>query len=1046
MNISIPFFSNMPYLADRYVAPHFSAVVNGSPIRFEGKLKPLTRAIEATVALNVKHLDLPFYLGYLPVPLPVRIDSGRLATSLELGYRVDEKSGPELRIAGTVELARAAVREPNGSPLAALNRAELKIKELALFSRRADVTALKLDGMELYLARDRQGTWNFQKLTAGSTRTTAAKPATQPAEKRPFDLKLASFSFKGGKVHLSDAAPKGGFRTELHDIDLSLEHFSLGTGPKAAFDLKLATARGETAALKGELSAAPLEASGNLALNGIPLKDYYPYLADTLTAPISGTLGVSSEFSYDDARGLVLTRSSLTAKELAAPFGKGEGFRLKEALISGIGVDLKLRKAVVERVDLKGGDFTLSSAKDGTVSAQGLLRPQKTAAAKGAATIQPPFSYRVEKVTGSDFGIKFTDRTKEEAPLFALNRLKFSLAGISGPKQGAIPFTLATGYAKKGRIQAAGNITPAPFKFKGNVELHALPLRDFDAYLPETTVFIADGTLDTKLALNLAKDATGFKGNFSGSAGVRSFYCLDTTLDEDLLKWESLQIDDVSGTLGPFTLAIRDVAQSNFYSRIIVEKDGTMNLQHLMGEEPQGGQAKRAQAPGAQPKGAAKAATAAATAPAAKAAPASATAPAAKTTPTGVAAQESPQQPHPIGIETVTMQGGTLDFTDRHLATPFDTTFYNLGGRVSGLSSQATRMADVDLRGNLENHSPLSITGVINPLRGDLYLDLKVTFNDIELSPFTPYSNTYLGYNVAKGKLFLDLSYRIDKKALSSQNKVFIDQFSLGSQVESAKATKLPVRLAIALLKDRKGEIHLDLPVTGKTDDPQFSVWKVVLQILKNLMVKAATSPLALLGSMFGGTEDFSAVFFTPGSDRLSKPEQEKLLKLAKALQDRPALNLEISGFVDRDRDAEGYRNEMLSKKMKGEKFRTLVKQGESKEGQTQEETEILVPEYSTYLKAVYLKEKFPKPRNAVGFLKDLPDAEMKKLIITHAAVGNNELQALARERAEAVKAFLLKEGKIPAERLFEKSADIYKPSSKEASSGSRVEFGANVK
>ena len=605
------------------------------------------------------------------------------------------------------------------------------------------------------------------------------------------------------------------------------------------------------------------------------------------------------------------------------------------------------------------------------------------------------------------------------------------MAGMSGPKQGPIPFTLATGFAKQGSIQAAGSLTPKPFKFKGNVELRAIPLADFDPYLPENlTVSIADGAFSTSLALSVEQSASGFKGDFSGSLGVRSFYCQESTEEQDLLKWESLQIDQINGTLGPFTLAVKDVALSNFYSRIIVEKDGTLNLQHLMAEP-----ASTATVPaGAQPATAAK--------------PAAARPPQLPNpAPAAVAsAPVAPPQPSPVSVDAVTLQGGTLDFTDMHMKTPFATTFFNLGGRVSGLSSQSNRFADVDLRGNLENHSPLSITGTINPLRGDLFLDLKIAFNDIELSPLTPYSDTYLGYNVDKGKLFLDLSYRIDKKALTSRNKVFIDQFSFGKSVESDKATRLPVRLAVALLKDRKGEIHLDLPVTGQTDDPKFDVWKVVLQVLKNLLVKAATSPFALLGSMFGGNEDFSAVYFSSGSDRLVEAEKDKLAKLARALHDRPALNLEISGFVDRDHDPEGYRNELLLKKMKAEKSRVLVKQGKSVAGQSPEELEILPQEYPLYLKAVYVKEKFPKPRNALGLLKDLPDAEMKKLILTQTVIGANELQTLARERAERVKSYLQQEGKLPAERLFEKNADIFKPNAKSGSGGSRVEFGANAK
>jgi hypothetical protein len=368
-----------------------------------------------------------------------------------------------------------------------------------------------------------------------------------------------------------------------------------------------------------------------------------------------------------------------------------------------------------------------------------------------------------------------------------------------------------------------------------------------------------------------------------------------------------------------------------------------------------------------------------------------------------------------------------------------------LGGRVSGLYSQANKAADIDIRGNLENHSPLSITGVINPLRGDLYLDVKVSFKDIELSPLTPYSNTYLGYNVDQGKLSLDLTYHVEKKTLSSQNKIFIDQFTLGRKVRSAKATKLPVRLAIALLKDRKGEINLALPVVGRTDDPKFSVWGALPQILKNLLVKAATAPFTLLSSMFGGTEDLRTVYFAAGSNQIIKTEQDKLLKLSRAMHDRPTLSLEISGFVESSRDSEGYRNEMLLKKMEMEKFQTLAKQRKLPEGATPEKTAIAPEEYPLYLKAVYEKEKFPKPRNVLGLHKELPDAEMKKLILSHTVAGDMELQTLARARSEAVKTFLQKNGSLPAERLFEKSSNIYRPNSLEGGNGSRVEFAVTV-
>ncbi len=505
-------------------------------------------------------------------------------------------------------------------------------------------------------------------------------------------------------------------------------------------------------------------------------------------------------------------------------------------------------------------------------------------------------------------------------------------------------------------------------------------------------------------------------GTFKGSAGVRGFHAIDSIAEEDLLTWESLQLDSIQGTLEPFSLALREIALNGVFSRIVIRKDGTLNLQNLVQKD--------VKKPVTQPSSAPAAAKPAEVPPA---------------TPP----QTVPAAGKQIRIDAVTIQDGTMAFTDNHLPRRFATTFYKLGGRVSGLSSEDSKFADVDLRGNLENNSPLQITGRINPLRDDLFVDLKVSFQDIDLSPVTPYTGTFLGYTVEKGKLNLDLKYKIEKKKLDSENKIFIDQFTFGEKVESEKATKLPVKLGLALLKDRKGEIHLDVPVTGRTDDPQFSVWQLVFQVLQNLLVKAVTSPFSLLSSMVGGGQDFSAIQFTPGLSAVSPLEEQKLAALSKALLDRPALKVELKGYVDRERDAEAYRGELLNRKLRNEKFLGLSKAGTIQAGEKIDSVQVLPEEYAAYLKAVYKKEKFPKPRNAIGLVKDLPPEEMKKLIIANTTVGEAELQALARERVVAVTNRLVGNGNVPAERVFQKNDNIFKAPEKDTQSKSRVELNA---
>ncbi|MDH3453572.1 MAG: DUF748 domain-containing protein, partial [Desulfuromonadales bacterium] len=403
--------------------------------------------------------------------------------------------------------------------------------------------------------------------------------------------------------------------------------------------------------------------------------------------------------------------------------------------------------------------------------------------------------------------------------------------------------------------------------------------------------------------------------------------------------------------------------------------------------------------------------------------------------------------PPAIGIGTVTLQGGYVDFTDRNLPRPFHADMRELGGRIEGLSSDPEARATVDLRGSLRNQSPLTISGAINPLAEKLFLDLKLSFNDIELSPLSPYSGTYVGYLIQKGKLNLALEYYLEEGQLKARNEVFLDQFTFGEAVASDKATSLPVKLAVALLKDRKGEIHLDIPVFGSLDDPQFSISGVVWTVIRNLLVKAATSPFALLGALVGaGDEDFSSVSFEYGSARLITAEKDKLQHMAQALSGRPSLEVEVSGFIDPDNDAEGYRREQLAMQIKRLKYLDLVKQEKLAEGVKEEDVTVAAEEYADYLWQVYSEADFPKPRSFIGMTKKLPEAEMEKLIYANTSVTEDQLAELARARALAVQGFLIGEGQLAKERVFLKEPDIKAAPAKETARRARVELGATVR
>jgi hypothetical protein len=309
----------------------------------------------------------------------------------------------------------------------------------------------------------------------------------------------------------------------------------------------------------------------------------------------------------------------------------------------------------------------------------------------------------------------------------------------------------------------------------------------------------------------------------------------------------------------------------------------------------------------------------------------------------------------------------------------------------------------------------------------------------MDLSPASPYSGKYVGYVIEKGKLSFDLKYLIDKKKLSSENKVFIDQFTFGEKVDSPDATSLPVKLAVALLKDRKGEIHLDIPVTGSLDDPKFSVFSIILQVIGNLITKAVTSPFALLGAAFGDGEGMQYVEFDPGLASIPADGIKKIDALGAALAEKPSLKLEIAGYVSPEADREGLKQYLLQRKVKAQKLNDLVKKGGS--APPVDEVVVAPDEYEKYLTLAYRAEPFPKPRNFIGMVKSLPVPEMEKLMLTHIEVGDEELRQLAARRANTVKDALLKSGKIEAERLFIVEPKGLTPEKKDKVADSRVEF-----
>jgi len=389
----------------------------------------------------------------------------------------------------------------------------------------------------------------------------------------------------------------------------------------------------------------------------------------------------------------------------------------------------------------------------------------------------------------------------------------------------------------------------------------------------------------------------------------------------------------------------------------------------------------------------------------------------------------------PLTINGIRLQDLSVNFTDRHVTPNFSTRLDLTEGSVKGMTSESFEGADLMIKGAVDQQAAIDISGRINPLLTNPLVDVTFGLYNLELSPLSPYSGAYIGNAIEKGKLNLGLSYQIAEKQLQAQNHILLDQFTLGHKIDSPDALNLPVGLAIALLKDRSGEINLDIPVSGRTDDPRFSVGKIIIQSLTNIMTKAATSPFALAGMLVGGGEELQYIEFAHGLASLSEESTKKLTAAEELLFQRPALNLEMTGYVD----------------VEEHELKTLkwTETGPKKEKDLIATTEVELSdeEYETYLGKLYEKKVLANP-DAEPEAKPLSDktltrAEMTAAILLQIQIPDAALGLLSRQRAQAVKEYILAQGRIDGRRLFILEAQTLSPKQTNGSfADARVELG----
>ncbi len=993
LNVGIPFISGFPAQVERYVQPELSAVINGAPLQLSGRTRPFGEDLATIIDIQLAPFDIAPYLAYLPYKPDFRIKSGQLATALELAFAQPTQGAPKLSLIGTATLTELTLTDSADGRLLTLPRLHAEVAEYDVFAGKLHLAEVRVAQPDLRLVRAASGAINWQAvIPPASAKRTAKAGDDTPAEagaSSSFELLLDRLSITDGRVAFVDAmAPAGTFSTTVSALTAELAGLNTAGGEPATLTLDAKTDAGETIHHEGTLVAAPFASSGKLTLDGAPLTHYAPYYANQLVdAKIgSGTLAARVPFGLD-AKGFRIDSGELDVAKfsLSLKGAKTPAVLIGTLKVSGVALDTAASQLRIGAIRSADGKLQLVRARNGEIDLAGIVPSAGAQESPPKSSSNTAFGVRIDQIGLSNWAVGVTDRGVSPAVQLDATRLALTLGALDLTKPAATPVALKTVLNKTGYLAIKGKSNFDTFDTNVRVDLRKLDLRRFQSYIPQAQAIdlrSARAGLGGQLSLS-ALTSSSPRVTYRGNVGVTDLIARDTLNDTDFLRWKSLSLDGLDLRTEPLALGVDTVRLDDFYSRLILDAKGRLNFRELTGAEAA---ADDAAAPRKQGEAVAK---------------------------VNPPAESLP----PIRIGKIELAKGNVQYSDHFVQPNYDANLTEVKGSLDGLRSDADSVATLSLNAAIDHGAPVEITGQLNPLRQDRYLDILATVRDFQLPTISAYSGKYVGYGIAKGKLSADLSYKVEERVLTAKNDVLLDQLTFGEKVESKDAVNLPVQLAVALLRNSKGEIDLSVPVSGTLDDPKFSVGGLVWRAFFNLIVKAVTSPFALLGSMFGGGEELAYAEFAPGRDTLSAASVKKLETLAKALTERPGLKIEITGRVDPAVDTQGLRERWLLDRMREAQRERLIDAGETPPPLAQ--IEIPADQQDALLKEAYSEADIKKPRNLIGFAKTLPPEKMRALMLDNAPAGPELLAELGKQRAQHVRDWLVGNGKVNASRIF---------------------------
>jgi len=871
------------------------------------------------------------------------------------------------------------LKEPNGEEIIGFKELYVNLQFSSLFRRAFTIKELRLTSPFVSVKVQSDGTVNLYDLIKRNNDS-----SKEEKKDGPLPLVFEYLVVEDGRIKFEDLSHPTPFVEEMAGLNFSLRNITTRPEGEGVYQFQAITERGAIVKWKGSIDLIPLGSKGDFELSGIKALRMWEYLQDQLYFEITGgELKFTGSYELDLTEDGNLFRLNnvkigINSLSLNDRENNSEIINWSQLNVNGLELDYPKRQVQIDNIQGSSAIFRGVLQKDGSFNLSKMLLVKTL----GEITEQPEeetkhgdrWQVSVVQIELKDYAIKFEDQGTKPATQIELSPITLKVEGLKLGTPGKAKIDLQIGVNNSGTIRVNGDLEPEPLSADLELQLTELGLKPFQPYINRfINIDVKTGSLALNGNLNYSMSDSKRELEFKGDLKLGSARVTDPTFAEDFFRWDQLEFKNINYRLTPQSLTIQEIIAQNLYSRIIIGKDNKTNIQEILVKRDESNK-------------------------------------------DNGEAQKTRSQ-FKFRVEEVKVINGSMNFSDLTITPHFVTGIQELNGSIRELSSEQLAHAQVDLKGKVDKYAPVTIKGKINPLSEEAYTDIDLKFQGIGLSNFTPYSGKYAGYEIDKGKLTLELNYKLNKNLLEGKNHIVMDQFTLGAKVVSPDATNLPVKLAIALLKDSKGMIDINIPVSGDLNDPEFSFGQIIIKAFVNLIVKAIKSPFSLIGSLFGGGEELGYINFSPGSSILNEEQQSKLEKLVKALNERPNLRVDLRGMAVEPVDRYALAKQALMEQVGDQD------NAEADEPLTKKERKRLLKLYKKTFNEDPLELVGPINEEGNKLSKDDRKASAAKAalrrLVEEYPVSNDDMLLIARQRAVAVKDYLIQQGGVNEPRIF---------------------------